>query len=243
MTLEFGNRLAAMRKEKGYSQEELAEKLGVSRQAVSKWERGEASPDTDNLIALAALYEITLDELIQGKVCAGAKQKESVHIGFDGIHVENEKESVHVSLQGGVHVHDAHGTKVHVDGNGVHVEDGSGHIYQHHPGTRWKWFLDATVPLLTAAAYLLLGFVCNAWHPGWLVFFAIPIISSLAEAIVQRNPNCFAWPVLVTFVYLWGGFIHHLWHPLWIVYFTVPAYYLLIKAFRKTPEEEGERPA
>lgn len=40
MTLEFGNRLAEMRKEKGYSQEELAEQLGVSRQAVSKWERG-----------------------------------------------------------------------------------------------------------------------------------------------------------------------------------------------------------
>ena len=98
MTLELGNRLAAMRKEKGYSQEELAEKLGVSRQAVSKWERGEASPDTDNLIALASLYGVTLDELVHGKLCTGTKQKESVHIGFDGIHVENEKESVHVSL-------------------------------------------------------------------------------------------------------------------------------------------------
>lgn len=40
MTLEFGSRLARLRKERGYSQEELAEKLGVSRQAVSKWERG-----------------------------------------------------------------------------------------------------------------------------------------------------------------------------------------------------------
>lgn len=40
MTLELADRLAALRKEKGYSQEELAEKLGVSRQAVSKWERG-----------------------------------------------------------------------------------------------------------------------------------------------------------------------------------------------------------
>ena len=40
--------------------------MGVSRQAVSKWERGESSPDTDNLIAIANLYSVTLDELING---------------------------------------------------------------------------------------------------------------------------------------------------------------------------------
>lgn len=48
------------------SQEELAQKIGVSRQAVSKWERAEASPDTDNLILLARLYGVTLDELLTG---------------------------------------------------------------------------------------------------------------------------------------------------------------------------------
>ena len=46
---------------------ELAEKLGVSRQAVSKWERSEASPDTDNLIELAHIYGVTLDELLNGE--------------------------------------------------------------------------------------------------------------------------------------------------------------------------------
>ena len=53
MNLEIANRLLALRREHGYSQEELAYKLGVSRQAVSKWERAESSPDTDNLLALA----------------------------------------------------------------------------------------------------------------------------------------------------------------------------------------------
>ena len=56
--------MAARRKQAGLSQEALADKLGVSRQAVSKWERAESLPDTDNLIALAALYGLTLDELL-----------------------------------------------------------------------------------------------------------------------------------------------------------------------------------
>lgn len=59
-------RLATLRRNKAMSQEELANLLGVSRQAVSKWERGESSPDTLNLIGLADLYEMSLDELVRG---------------------------------------------------------------------------------------------------------------------------------------------------------------------------------
>ncbi|MCM1334360.1 MAG: helix-turn-helix domain-containing protein [Bacteroides sp.] len=65
MNIEIANRLVQLRKEKGLSQEQLAEKIGVSRQAVSKWERSEASPDTDNLIMLARLYSVSLDELLR----------------------------------------------------------------------------------------------------------------------------------------------------------------------------------
>ena len=64
MTIEIADRLVKLRKKYGYSQEELADKLGLSRQAVSKWERAEASPDTDNLICLAKLSGVSLDELL-----------------------------------------------------------------------------------------------------------------------------------------------------------------------------------
>lgn len=64
MNIEIANRLVALRKAHGYSQEALAAKLGISRQAISKWERAEASPDTDNLMALASLYGTTLDALV-----------------------------------------------------------------------------------------------------------------------------------------------------------------------------------
>jgi transcriptional regulator with XRE-family HTH domain len=65
MNIEIADRLAKLRKEKGYSQEQLADALGISRQAVSKWERAEASPDTDNLICLAKLYGVSLDTLLK----------------------------------------------------------------------------------------------------------------------------------------------------------------------------------
>ncbi len=64
MNIEIANRLRQMRNKNGLSQEELAAKMGVSRQAVSKWERAEASPDTENLILLAKLYGISIDELL-----------------------------------------------------------------------------------------------------------------------------------------------------------------------------------
>lgn len=64
MNLLTATRLQKLRKANGYSQEVLAEKLGVSRQSVSKWERGEASPDIDNLMLLAKIYGVTLDELL-----------------------------------------------------------------------------------------------------------------------------------------------------------------------------------
>ena len=64
MNIVTANRLLELRKMNGYSQDVLAEIIGVSRQAVSKWERAESSPDTDNLIALAELYGITLDDLL-----------------------------------------------------------------------------------------------------------------------------------------------------------------------------------
>ena len=56
--------LQILRKHNGFSQEELAEKCQVSRQAIAKWESGESVPTIEKLIYLAGLYEVTLDELV-----------------------------------------------------------------------------------------------------------------------------------------------------------------------------------
>jgi transcriptional regulator with XRE-family HTH domain len=62
MTL--GTKLQQLRKQKRFSQEELAQQLNVSRQAVSKWELDESKPDTDNVILLSKLYSVSTDFLL-----------------------------------------------------------------------------------------------------------------------------------------------------------------------------------
>ena len=71
MNIKTANRLCELRKKHNLSQEELADKLGVSRQAVSKWERSESSPDTDNLIQLETTYLIIecKNETIANEIC------------------------------------------------------------------------------------------------------------------------------------------------------------------------------
>ena len=65
--MEFNNKLYELRKQKGFSQEELAHRLNVSRQTVSKWEVGDSTPDMEKLIAMSDLFGISLDELVMDK--------------------------------------------------------------------------------------------------------------------------------------------------------------------------------
>ena len=70
--MKFNEKLIMLRKQHNLSQEQVAEKLGVARQTISKWELGETTPEMDKLIMISELYNITLDELMkeenEGKV-------------------------------------------------------------------------------------------------------------------------------------------------------------------------------
>lgn len=143
MNIKTANRLIELRKKHGYSQEELANALGLSRQSISKWERSEASPDTDNLIALAKLYNMSLDELLgmneenytQEDLDSSKDQSKeespketpsnetSEQLGEDSAEsrVEDGENTFNYSYSGdGVNVKGgAHFTNIHVDKNGT----------------------------------------------------------------------------------------------------------------------------
>lgn len=65
--LHFGKRIASLRKENKLSQVDLADKFGVTSQAVSKWECGTALPDIELLLELSNLYKVSINELLEGK--------------------------------------------------------------------------------------------------------------------------------------------------------------------------------
>ena len=59
----FAENLQALRKKKGWSQEQLAVAIGVTRQTVSKWELGSTTPELEKLLALSKLFQVSLDDL------------------------------------------------------------------------------------------------------------------------------------------------------------------------------------
>jgi len=228
MNIEIANRLLQLRKEKGLSQEQLAQQLGISRQAVSKWERAEASPDTDNLIELAKLYDISLDELLlhqpTEKVKEESKDDEKyVHVGFDGIHVkEPHGDEVHVSLKG-IHVKEKEGHHVDVDENGVFVNG------KQYPKNHFYYNKKYNFPfgLILFFGTLIYCIVTGYWHPTWIILLSLPLFDSLVTAIRKRKLSSFAYPVFAVMIFLGMGFIYGMWHPGWVVFLTIPCYYAI----------------
>ena len=170
MNIQFADRLVALRREQGWSQEELALRLGVSRQAVSKWERAESSPDTDNLIALAQLYGISLDELL--------------------LHAPEEGEQAQARED-----REVFATAEAWEAGEARLEKQRKKRWAKRKEV-FLWLLTlalmVALPLLSRAvglgelyalavnlAFLLTGFLLGNWHPGWLLYLTIPFYYTL----------------------------------------------------------------
>ena len=237
MNIEIANRLVNLRKSNNYSQEALAEKLGISRQAVSKWERAEASPDTDNLILLARLYGISLDELLQTDDEIPRREPE------DNNEEKSQGDYVNISLKG-IHVIDKDGSEVRVGWDGIHVDDAKHKVNIDKEGVfvdgvecSGNWFMDHhrqkfPMTILITIVYILISVFFNLWHPGWLLFLLIPLWYTLVEAIYKKNAHIFAYPVLATLLFLISGFYAAAWHPGWVLFLTIPIYYSMVSYFR-----------
>lgn len=267
MTIETANRLVELRKKNNLSQEELAEKLGVSRQAVSKWERSEASPDTDNLIALAEIYGMSLDELIFGEKRGGADEeekkdeseeqnhtdKDSVKIGPTGIFVKSKGgDEVHVSLRGikvssGNHDDDDDEFDVEFDDDEDDDEDEEhgikGRIEVDTSRLTGNVLVDLYYPVICVAAYLIFGF-CNlfgGWGLSWIIFLTIPVCHSLINAITKRRFSKFEYATLIILIYLYCGLYHGAWHPTWVIFFAIPILEGLAKAIDRSKTKKRRK--
>ena len=152
-------------------------------------------------------------------------EEECVDVGLEGVHIKDRDGSeVHIGWNG-IHVDDKKkGDNVHIDRKGVYV---NGKKYD-----RYSIFLgNFPFTALICILYIIIGTLFQAWHPGWLLFLLIPLWYSFVSAVKHENANLFAYPVLATLLFLSAGFFWGIWHPGWIIFLTIPLYYTLIPYF------------
>ena len=232
------NNLYELRRRHGLSQEEFAEKLYVSRQAVSKWERGEAYPDTENLIAISEMFGVTIDELLKSEnICEAESIKEESNSednddDNDGFKV-NINDKVKLNLSGGIIVDDED-TKVKIDfDNGdiiVDDEDGQVKVGLGNDGITVN--NDDGVKIKLGKGHIVIRddgddddddddddedySVYNS-HKGCAF--------SLSSAL--------PYPTVILLAFFILGFSFGAWYWAWTLFLTVPVYYSLISAIRK----------
>ena len=232
MNLETAKRLLKYRKLHNLSQEKLAEQIGVSRQAVSKWERGEASPDTDNLIALSKLYKISLDELVLGDtepLIAPEKANEEIPEtkNVETEKEETEKETMNPDLV--LEENDENEETTDEDDLEEKEEEEKRNRIQ-------KALYRFPYPVFATILFFIYGItgIGGGWLYGWLVFLTIPLYYTFIPAFFKRKPVIFCYPVFITWIYLFLGFKYTLWHPMWILFLTIPLFYSVCSIFKSS---------
>ena len=91
----IGERIAEERKKKGMTQEDMAEKLNLSRQAISKWESGSSFPDTENLLKLSFLFSVSVDYLLKGEMVEekNGEEEKVFHLPYSSLSRMKERHS------------------------------------------------------------------------------------------------------------------------------------------------------
>lgn len=239
MDLAMAQRLVDRRKAAGLSQEALAAQLGVSRQAVSKWERSESSPDTDNLIALAALYGVSLDELLYGEAASDADSSEdgSTETVDEAKEAEDsaehadcgDKPLVDNSLARGIHVIDPNkGEEVHVGWNGIHVtnERKGEEVHVGPDGVHVDTLEDDGHSMHTNddGTVTIDGETFSSWKEA---HDKLDHHGKHFHTKVGRAWNKFPFPALVTLAYLVLGIVYGTWATGLFLVFLIPVYYAL----------------
>lgn len=237
MDLAMAQRLVDRRKAAGLSQEALAAQLGVSRQAVSKWERSESSPDTDNLIALAALYGVSLDELLYGEAASDADGSEdgSTETVDEAKEAEDsaehadcgDKPLVDISLARGIHVIDPNkGEEVHVGWNGIHVtnERKGEEVHVGTDGVHVDTLEDDghSVHTNDDGTVTIDGETFSSWKEA---HDKLDHHGKHFHTKVGRTWNKFPFPALVALAYLVLGIVYGTWTAGLFLVFLIPVYY------------------
>ncbi len=225
MDLFTAKKLTALRKYHSLSQEALAEKAGVSRQAVSKWERGEASPDTDNLLTLSRIYSVSIDDLL-GDISA----EELIAAIENKRTTENTpKTPSTVDIQGPT-------TEVvnPIPQSATGVYTGIPAISPVQEAPEETVTTEAVSPESsprTAASPVPSTPVAPEKKPAEKGRKNKKEKPAPLYPGVAKNMLKFPYIIIAAIVYIIIGYTAKIWHPTWLIFLTIPAYYLTTPAF------------
>ena len=207
-------RLMKLRKAAGLSQEEVADKLELTRQTVSKWETGQSSPDLDKVLPLCELYNITPDELLHE---GGSEEADELKAQKDAARAEEllEKSVAKKKLIGilsGVMLYIIAITFIMVSiaalGFNPVLAAGiflilfalatlmiiySSVMYRKKRNKKQKLTkemqlyksIDSILGLITLTAYLLISFMTMAWHITWIMWIIYALVSQIVKLIIM----------------------------------------------------------
>ncbi|MBQ7344341.1 MAG: helix-turn-helix transcriptional regulator [Clostridia bacterium] len=228
------NNLYEIRRGAGLSQEEFAEKLGVSRQAVSKWERGEAYPDTENLIVISEMFGVTIDELLKseniGSDTKGEKAEEnSDEEPVDGSFRVKVGDKVNLNLSGEITVDDDETkVKIDLDKGDILVDDEDGQVKVNLGKSGIVVNSDDGVKVKLGKG----GIVINEDDDD--DDFDDDDEEDKARkasklSILYKIP----YPIVATIAFLAIGLLADGWYWAWTLFMTIPLYYSLLDSIRK----------
>ena len=220
---DFGNFLYNLRKQRGWTQTELADKLGVTNQAVSKWENGDSFPDTGMLVPLAELFGVSVDELLKGKrkPVPAIEQKT-----FEKDTTNAEKNE----------------TKIEENAESPKNDDANT-----APPRRKKLaaLFNGAIMLSATIAFFLLGALGNYWHVCWLAFSVgitlCALLNGIDEYMTKKKTAEFCGFIMLACadVFLFLGLQYSLWHPAWIVFLIGPLFCALFGAIDNIRKENN----
>lgn len=247
MSYEFADRLIELRRSRALSQEDLAGKIGVSRQAVSKWERAESAPDIGNLMALSELYEISLDELVRGEEAvaaaeASAEGATSAAISFKkNLTVEAPDEEAAAEEAPSTEATTEEAVIVEAfDGEGPAEEAVSAEVPSEPSPTATSEPAPAASTQNTAAPQdaASQGAVPQGATASQDTVVQNGTVPQAAAAPVFRTSpawRMFPYPLLCVVLFLFCGFFLGMWHPAWVIFLTIPFYYWVVNIIMHDP--------
>ena len=219
------NNLYEIRRGAGLSQEEFAEKLGVSRQAVSKWERGEAYPDTENLIVISEMFGVTIDELLRSENIGADNKNEKAEESnneepTDGALRVNVGDKVSLNLSGAITVDDDDTkVKIDLDKGDILVDDEDGQVKVNLGKSGILVNTDDGVKVKLGKG----GILVNTDDDEDKARKASKL------SILYKLP----YPIVTVIAFLAIGLFAEGWYWAWTLFMTIPLYYSLLDSIRK----------